>query len=365
MPLGTTAQSVSNMPATAYVVSDDQWNSTAKKNVKQILSTPYSDTNAVQLQLPQSGLAAELLVKFDGTLVVGTAVSAAAGPRWPYGLLGSFALSVNGQQDLFGVIGEDLRVREDIAFPAFTEQADKFPGSIGGGATVAVGSYPVSLSWRVPIATELVTLTGALYAQSPSTQIQVTISPAGIAHLVPPGSGGSTVALTGTWTVTETFFVPAYDSQGRIIVPSGIAYLHAMQAVDLPLTGTGDNRLLLVRGSGNMQRLFMAFTDSAGTRMSTAPGTATDELIDSLVLTYGATQFPYNWTPASDLLRQNNLDYGFTPPYDYVVLDTLKQNPSRDAIVYAGLTELAVIATVDAAVTTTPGNAHLVQENLF
>jgi hypothetical protein len=364
MPLGTTAQSVRNMPPTAYVVNDAEWNSTAKKNVKQILSTAYSDTNAVQLQLPQSGLAAELLIKFDGTLVIATEDSGDAKSRWPYGLLGALSLSVNGQQDLFGVLGEDLRVREDIAFPAFTEQVDAFPGDLGGGDVIDTGTYPVHLSWRVPIATELVTLTGALYAQSPSTQIQVTISPAGVANLVPAGDGGTSV-LTGTWTVTETFFVPAYDSQGRIIVPSGIAYLHAMQAVDLPLTGTGDNRLLLVRGSGNMQRLFMAFTDSDGNRMSTAPGTSTAELIDNLVLTYGATQFPYNWTPASDLLHQNNLDYGFTPPYDYVILDTLKQNPSRDAIVYAGLTELAVIATVDAGVSNLPGNAHLVQENLF
>ena len=297
MPLGTTAQSVSNMPATAYVVSDDQWNSTAKKNVKQILSTPYSDTNAVQLQLPQSGLAAELLMKFDGTLVVGTAVR-----RRRHGAVALRAPRVlrAQRQRSTGPFRCDRRgppLPRGHRIPRRSpSRSTSSPDRSAAERPSAIGSYPVSLSWRVPIATELVTLTGALYAQSPSTQIQVTISPAGIAHLVPAGAGGTSV-LTGTWTVTETFFVPAYDSQGRIIVPSGIAYLHTMQAVDLPLTGTGDNRLLLVRGSGNMQRLFMAFTDSAGTRMSTAPGTAADELIDSLVLTYGADSVPIQLDP--------------------------------------------------------------------
>ncbi|MHB1519312.1 MAG: hypothetical protein ACYCVN_12390 [Acidimicrobiales bacterium] len=361
MPLGVSAQSVLNMPAEPYVVDDVLWQQTAKKNVLQVNVPQVALGSAMPFPLPQVGLAAKLQIKFNGTLVVTTADPGAT-DRWPYGLIDTLALNVNNGLTTFGVLGEDLRVRQDISFPAYTENVDVFPGAVGGGSAIAVGTYPLDLQWEVPIATELVTLTGALYAGTPSTTIMCIPTPAALAKLF---GTPANAAITGTWTCTETLFVPAYDSQGRVIVPSGIAQMHGMTSVDLNLTQTGQSPSQLVRGSGRMQRLFMAYRASPTQRLSTAPNAAADVSVNALALSYGGNQQPYTWNPASDLLRQNNEDYGFEPPYDYVVLDTLKQDPIRDAIIYAGLTELKVLQTIDSAVVLAGGSSHLVQEDLW
>lgn len=362
MPLGTTAQSVRNLPTEPYVVDDNLWRQSAKRNHQQVTTFPYASGVTQPFNLPQAGIVGALLIQFDGSLTIATA-AATAGDRWPYGLLSSFTLAVNGQQDLWACFGEDLRVLEDIAFPAYTEQVDTFPSVLMGGS-IAIGTYAVSLSWWIPVSTELVTLTGALYAQSPSTQIQCQAAQATMAQMFSTNPGNAT--LTGTWTVQENLFIPAYDQQGRIIVPSGLGYLHSFSSVDLPLTSAGAaNRIALIRGSGNLQRLLMAFRASPTSRLSAFPSAAAANSISELHLSYGATQVPYEWNPASALLRRNNVDYGFPPPYDYLLLDTLKQDPARDAIVFAGLTELAMFVTPNSAVTLAGGTAHMVEETVF
>lgn len=364
MPLGTTAQSVRNLPTEPFVLDDNLWRQSAKRNENEIASALWNTAGtAIPFTLPQAGVVAGLLIQFDGS-VVSAAGTAVPGDRWPYGMLSSFTLAVNGQQDLFSCFGEDLRVLEDISFPAYTESTDVFPGSIMGGAALTTGTHPLSLAWWVPVSTELVTLTGALYAQSPTTSIQCSIVPALNTQLF--GTAPTDATISGTFTIQETFFVPAYDSQGRIIVPSGLAYLHSLSSVDLPLTSAGsNNRIALIRGSGNLQRLLMAFRASPTLRLSAAPSAASTALLSELHLSYGATQVPYEWSPASILQRRNNRAYGFPAPYDYLVLDTLKEDPQRDAIVFAGLTELAIFAAPGSGVTLASGTAHMVEETVF
>lgn len=363
MPLGTTASSVTNLPSTPYVIDDALWQQTAKKNVLQVGVPQVALGSPMPFALPQVGIAAKLQIKFDGTLTsaAGTAVTS---DRWPYGLIDTLALNVNNALTTFGVLGEDLRVRQDIAFPAYTEDVDVFPGTVGGGNTIPVGAHPISLQWEVPIATELVTLTGGLYAGTPSTTIRVIPTPAALAQLFTSATVGD-ATLTGTWTCTETLFEPAYDSKGNIIVPSGISQMHGMTSVDLGLTQTGQSPVQLVRGTGRLQRLFMAFRGSPTQRLSAAPNAAADISVSALTLSYGGNQQPYSWNPASDLLRQNNEDYGFQAPYDYLVLDTLKQDPIRDAIIYSGLTELKILATINGAVSLAGGDSHIVQEDIW
>lgn len=363
MPIGTNAVSVKNMPTEPYVIDDAMWQQTAKKNILQVNVPQVALGSPMPFALPQVGIVGKLQIKFDGTLVVATA-AAETSDRWPYGLIDTFSMNVNNGLTTFGVIGEDLRVRQDISFPAYSENVDVFPGNVGAANSIAVGSYPISLQWEVPVATELVTLTGGLYAGTPSTTISVIPTPSALANLFTSGTVAN-ATLTGTWTCTETMFVPAYDSQNRVIVPSGIAQMHGMTSVDLGLTQTGQSPQQLVRGSGRLQRLFLAYRGSPTQRLSAAPNAAADVQVTALALSYGGNQQPYTWAPASDLLRQNNEDYGFEPPYDYLVFDTLKQDPIRDSVIYAGLTELKTLSTINSAVTLSGGTVHLVQEDIW
>lgn len=362
MPFGTNVQSATNLPSVPFVVDDGLWAQSAKKNTTDLPTAAWG-TGSVQTQLPQVGIIGEILITLDGTLTIAEG-GATTGDRWPYGILSAYSHSINGQQDLFGnVFGEDLNVREAIAFPAYSDDVDVYPGSVEGGDSLDAGTYQVSLHWRVPVATDLITLAGALYAQNPTTSIRLAITENTMPGLF--SADATNASFTGVWGFSETMFIPAYDPNGKIIVPSGIQNLHSMTAVDLPLPATGQNPLDLVRGSGNLQRLYMAFRSSPTQRLSAAPNAASDVAVDALALSYGQTQQPYSWNPASRLLQRNNLDYGFSPPYDYLIIDTVKQDPTRDAIVYAGLTELKILATIDSAVTLSGGTAHLLQESLF
>lgn len=373
MPLGVQAASVKNLPTEPFVIDDELWQTTAKKNVLQV-NVPV---NGGRFQLPQTGIVGKLQIKFDGTLVVATAATTVT-DRYPYGLIDTFTLNVNNGLTTFGVIGEDLHVRQNAAFPAYIDNIDVYPGAQTevappgpqfndpfvpvAGQSIAVGTYDVNLQWEVPVATELVTLTGGLYAQTPSTAIVGIISQAGLSELF---GTPANCTLTGTWSCTETMFVPAYDAQGRIVVPSGISSMHGMTSVDLGLTQTGIVPFELVRGAGQLQRLFVAMRGSPTQRLSAAPNAAADVSLTSFALSYGGNQTPYLWSPAADLLRQNNEDYGWALPYDYLCLDTIKQDPIRDAIIYAGLTELKALVGVSSSVVPSGGTAHLVQEDLW
>lgn len=362
MPIGTTAVSAKNLPSEPYVITAQAWAQTAKRNEDVITTSQAGPGTPFNFTLPQVGIAAELVITLTATLVIEADHAATTGIRWPYGLLSTFSLGVNGQQNLFDVVGEDLKVRQDIAFPAYTEDVDIFPSVIGGGAStdLTAGTHKLSLSWRVPISTELVTLSGGLYAQSPSTTIRCVCSVAALATVI--HNTPQYASLTNVnWSVSETFFVPSYSTKGEIIVPPGISTLHAMTSIDLPLFA-GQNPLSLVRGSGNLQRLFMSFFEN-NLRISAAPSVTPSYRVQELILSYAQKQQPYIWTPASVLLRRNNLDYGETPPYDYLVFDTLKQTPQRDAVYYPGLTELKVLAFIGSDVDS--ATAHLVQEDLF
>lgn len=368
MPLGTGATSAKNLPTEPYIITSAQWTATAKRNTEPIFTSQAPMGQAVPFTLPQVGICAELLITLDMKVVVATA-AAKTTCRWPYGLLDTFSLGINGQQNLWEVIGEDLRVREDIAYPAYTELVDTFPGAAGAQSTVAVGTHEVHISWRVPVATELVTLAGALYLQSPSVTARCVLGTADPAALFTPATLANVSFSTPKWSVTETFFVPAYSAKGEIICPPGIQMLHAMTSIDLPCGQAGQNPLALVRGSGNLQRLYMSFRLATPTNglvpFSATPTTPPAYLVDELILSYAQKQQPFVWTPASVLLRRNNLDYGKLPPYDYLVFDTLKWTAARDAVYYPGLTELKVLAYLGSENTAHATTAHLVQEDVF
>jgi len=84
-----------------------------------------------------------------------------------------------------------------------------------------------------------------------------------------------------------------------------------------------------------------------------------------LTLHYGSNKNPQEWDLAS-LINRNVDHYGAQPPYNYVILDFLRENPVRDAVVLDGLTDLAVLVDI-ASGTSIPANTmiHIVQETLY
>jgi hypothetical protein len=362
MPIGTAAETLSHVPSQAFVTDPGAFFQMTRKNVVPL--APVASPGAggfARVQLPQTGIVSKLLITFVGTLTVTTA-AATTSDQWPYNLLKSFRLSANGQNDLFSCDGIDLNVLRFLRNPAYVERVDQFTGTVGGGDSVAVAAYPLSLTWEVPIAMDDTSLVGALYAQSGATSLVATIGQALSADLF--SANPANAAITGTWYVSEISFEVPYDAQGNLVVPD-LSRLHGFNAVDVPVAAVGDQRAALIRSSGQLSRLLISVRGGANTRLSALPSAASTRKLDALRLEYGGNQRPFVFSPASQLLSINNDHYGAPLPYDRLALDFVKENPPRDVILLQGVTELAVVPTIGSGVTIAAATTRVVQETLF
>ncbi len=363
MPIGTGAETLQNIPAQPFIVDPAAFFQMTRKQVinaggAHALADPGG---TITRQLLQAGIVSKLHITFVGSLNVATA-AVTTGANWPYGFLDPFKLSANGQNDLISCDGVDLHALRFARFPAYDERVDDFPGSVGGGDSVAIGDHDLHLTWEVPIAMDDTSLIGSLFAQSAATSLSVTLGTATLADLFSANPANAT--FTGDWYITETLFDVPIDAEGQMVTPD-LSRLHGFQALDTSFTQVGEVRTALIRSSGQLSRLFLSVKDATHSRLQALPSAADADSIDQVRLEYGAGQRPLVYNPAATLLSVNNQHYGAVLPYDYLAFDFVRENPPRDVILMQGVTELAVVPTVNAAATITAGVVRAVQETLF
>lgn len=367
MPTGTGAIQSQNVPSENFVVSAEEFFAMTSRN-EAPMETMAAASGVIQgmtwsRQVPQTGIVSRLRVTFVGQAVVATA-AATTSSRWPYGLIDNLAVSVNGQNNLFQCDGLDLHAMRFVRNPAYEDVTDQFPGSVGGGNSVGVATHPLYLTWEVPIAMDDTSLVGALYAQSSATNITLDRRVATNTQLFSALPGN--VTLSGTFfTHVTRFSVPRSPAEGNPLVIPDLSRLHAINAIELPITATGDVRLPLIRSSGSLSRLLFSANSAANTPLVAQPSAAAANRITAIRLEYGNAQRPYAYEPAGTLLALNNNNYGAPAPYGRLVLDFVRENAPRDMVLLQGVTDLALVPTISTATTLTAGTARLVQETLF
>lgn len=364
MAIGTGTPTLQTIPTQAFRISPAEFFAKTDKEVftAKTLTHP-SAGQPWTTALLQAGIVGRLELKFVGTLVVSTA-AVTTSSAWPYNLLNNFTLSANGQNLLWNCSGIDLKALRHVRFPSYSELVDNFPGTVGGGDSVATGTYNVELTFEVPLGMDDATLIGALYAQSGTTNLQLTGTIASNTELF--SANPNNAAITGTWYIQETIFsVPQDTGSGELIIPD-LTKLHGFTGVETGYSNTDEVRTPLVKQAGNLERLFLSVTRSTGNRLSAMPNASSANKLDSVRLEYGGNKRPYDINPASYLLNLNNQHYGAPAPYDRLVLDMVRENPLRDAILLAGVTELAIVPKVGSGVTVGNGaNVRVVQETLY
>ncbi|MFA5711813.1 hypothetical protein [Mycolicibacterium sp.] len=362
MAVGTGSETLQNIPNVNFVVDPPAFFAQTSKNVATPKSRSTPDPGGFFTEaLPQAGVVSKILLHFVGEITVVTA-AATSSARWPYGLLDAFQLSANGQNDLVQCDGLDLHALRFVRYPSYDESVDAFPGTVGGGDTVATGSHDLHLTWEIPIAMDDTTLVGSLYAQSAATNLQVRAAVATMAQMFSANPGN--VTLSGQWYITTTFFDIPVDGDGRIIIPD-LSQLHGINAVDYPFTSVGEVRTPLIRSAGTLMRLLVSAQRAANNPLSALPAATSANKITDLRLEYGGNRRPYVFSPSSTLLAINNQHYGAPVPYDRMVLDFVRENPLRDRVLMQGVTELAAVPTIGSGVSVTDGRVRLVQETLF
>lgn len=364
MPTGTGAQTAQNVPDSPYVADPSAFFQLTKKNI----ATPHSFAapgfgSFAEKQLPQAGIVSKLLITFDGEVTVtDNTGSVDSTNEYPYNLLREFILSINGSNDLWSVSGLDLRALSHVRHPSYAEDTDTFDGNEGANTGLTNGTTDLHLTWEVPVAMDDVSLVGALFLQSAATNATVRLKQAAESDIFTV-NGDATVAVSGTFHITPITFEVPYR-EGKIVTPD-LSRLHGMTALEYPLSATGTNRLTLLRADALLERVFLSVERSDGNPLSAQPGTADADKIDAVRLTYGANQTPLEFEPAAILAAINNRHYGQRVPYDRLVLDTVRENPARDAIHMQGVTELAAELDINSSVSLSNAKARVVQEMLL
>jgi hypothetical protein len=363
MPMGVGAELVRNLPEVEFDTDPELFMQLTRKQVKQ--TRAKADPGAggtINIDLPQAGIVSKAQVVWVGTLTIATA-AVTTGDEWPYNLLKKFGLSISGVSDLWGCDGCDLQALRFVRYPSYDDDVDNFPGTVGGGNSVAVGTYDIYLTWEVPIAVDDTTLVGSLYAQSSQSGLSLALTRSTNAELFSANPANATLA--GNFYVLETVFdIPRNPASGNIVVPD-LSRLHAFEAHDTPITANGEVESELIRSEGQLSRLLVSARSSATNRLSAMPSAASTKKIDRLRIEYGLGEKPLDFNPAAALLSLNNQHYGTLVPYDRMVIDQLRENPVRDAILLQGVTELRATLTVNSGVTVTAGKIRTVQETLY
>lgn len=370
MPTGTGANVLNTLPDVPYVIDPAIFDTMTEKQQQPLDSVGAPGPGAsTSLYLPRDGICSMFKLVFNGTLTVTAAGTGQTQPvpsaRWPYGLLSSFQLGAGMGNYRWDCDGLDLAALKQTDRPYVTNLVDQFPGSVGGGGSaLAAGSYPLSLSFDVPIAVDQSSLIASLFLQSTSTTVQVQLGQAPLSDLIAPGGTSSLWSISGNFQPSATLWEIPVNSKGELVLPE-VDHMHLFVAIDEAITGTGRQPAPVQRTAGILQRLFLRSSLSRTSFLSALPSTATSELIDRITINYGLTSSPLDFNPASNLASENNEAYGSPLPYDTYVIDTLRQNPARDAILLQGITNLQALMYIDPAVTVAAGaKTHVVEEIL-
>lgn len=321
--------------------------------------SPWND-----FKLPKVGIMSKVVLQFDGTVVVGTA-NQTTRELWPYGLLSSVQLSVSGSDDHFSCRGIALKALEHARYPGLAAgMTDDVVGpGIGTGLTLAVGNIPVRLTWEIPIAFDETSLVGALLAAGQSMEVALRGRNAALADVCTVNTGGGTTTLTGTWTVAvQHYDIPVNPRTGRRVFPD-LSMIHTFNESSKDFAGAGKVRQDFLRLDGYLQRVFVQQLRDTAAPITIYDPFATADLT-SYALELTGQKSNYRYEPAQYLGSQNVRDYGSKVPYRFACLDLARNNPSRDVINLANLTELVWMSEMLAAPTGGRGRQYIVQETL-
>lgn len=361
MPTGTGAANLRNLPLTKYAVNPGLFNQLTSRTIFAPGNFPLpAFGNYVTQQLLQVGIVAGLRVLVSGTITtVGAPTTIVPTAKWPWGLINRFTVSGNGQNDFIAVDGNDLHERQLVQNRALVDTYSNPPTNAAAAPfNVATAAFPFQMQFYVPIAMDLTTLVGALYAQSEATNLTYRIQTETLSELFTVTAG--TIAISANVFIEEEIYEVPYDPQhpDTLIIPD-LTVLHGMVANENAIAATALLDTQLFRIQGQLERLFFRSYDPA------APTTwiPTANYNFSQLL-YGANQAPYTFNP-QDMLRIRNMqDYRAALDDGVYVMDMVADNPARDQVLLEGVTNLRLRQSFTAA----PGASavtHFVQETLF
>lgn len=331
------------------------------------------------IELKKTDILSGLTVKFFGNLVVtpgtGTVASTA---RWPHDLARRVRFTANGQSNIINVSGAKLKVRDIMKKGDLTDRGvvqsfnganvnqgtlSKSSDAWGVGSVqsnIGAGTYGLELEWVIPVAEDEIDLAGAIFAQTSSTDLTLTIDwapPADIFTL----TGNATVALTGTLQTMATRYTIPGDGQGGIIVPN-LSTFHSLLEQRVSGLTNGDNEPRLSgQGAGkSLLRLYHQVWNGA------TPMVPSRSNFSQLGWRFAGNETPENadgsfWRFRNE--RDYNSDIGAC--FGFFCFDFASENAFRDAVDLGSTSEFRTLVSIPAGVALTSPAIETVAETIF
>lgn len=237
----------------------------------------------------QTGILSHLRVRVFGsvTVAVGTG-TVATNYSWPYNLIRQLRFTANGMSNLISCSGTALKVlAAATSFPrddrgVTNAYGGASPGTsmsqgtlaeaseswgVGSGVTaIPNGTYNFDLVYEVPVAADDITLLGAIFAQTQSTDLELAIDWNTAANLFAL-TGTATATVAASVTVEETVYTIPQVS-GGIVIPNLTAFHSVVESKAPNAISNGTNEITLAgQGIGRqlMRLLFRVINNGNGT----------------------------------------------------------------------------------------------------
>lgn len=302
----------------------------------------FGETQTLKLERVGCAAQAEILIKLKFKTKA-EETNAAIGMPWAF--IRKLALEANGVAGIISCSGTVLEARSKVVYRS-PEHA------VAGTAKweKLTESTEQTYEWvvQVPIAEDLRELQGMILAQSEETALSLSITWASEAELF---TKGAVEKVTGEvrWHMTLFSIGSMVEGKKKIIVLPDLTALHGLVERSTPVVAEGEQETPLTRTSGDLLRYFI-------TLMKKGKVTNIDPLTWTvLFLQYGGNQKPLFWGSPKLLIERNTRDYLKrieVQGIKWAVLDTLLDDPARDAIRPMALSELKTVIGVPEAVET-------------
>ena len=334
-------------------------------------------------ELKQVDILAGITIKFSGTVTstpgAGTVATTA---RWPYDLIKNVRFTANGQANIINVSGSKLKVRDVMKRSDLTDRgviqsvsdanvqhgtlalASERWGVGNRDTAIGAGNYDVDLCWFLPIAEDTQDLMGAIFAQTSSTDLTVSIDWATANDLFAL-TGNATAALTGTVELEALRFSIPVGSAGEFVIPD-LSTFHSLIQTRHTGLGNGVNEpKIMGQGAGKtLLRVYNQLWNGAGVG---APVEVNSTNFGQLSWRFGGNETPDAYFGRTKRLineRDYNADIG-AAVHGFWCQEFASENAFRDSIDMGTTSELRQVIDILNAVALNNAAIETVTETVY
>jgi len=364
------------------IVDPKAYQALTKRHISIEKTFSYTGQTTEPVELKKADILSTIKVRFTGSVVIanstGTTVSTA---RWPYDLI-TAKFTANGASSLINCSGLKLKLRDvqkdsdlsdrgvsqTIGGVARTQgtlaRAWEFWG-VGSNSSLSNGTYSVELEWDIPVAEDETNLLGAIFLQTSTADLTLTLDLLPIASLFTTTGAASTPVLTGTFQVITTkFSVPT--ANGNIIVPD-LSSFHSLIQASTPSIQLGDNEVRLSGQGAGKALLRVSYQLWNGAGAAAAPLPMTTANFGRQAYRYANNEQPDEFFDGNhmraDQERRYNCDVGGL--WGFGAHDFAHENTFRDVLDMGTAAELRLALTVQNSVSLSTPRLEYVTETVF